>query len=545
MKARFFVPTAVIIILCLCLSVRLGYGATIRVPFDQPTIQAGIDAAVNGDIVVVSDGTYTGVGNVNLDFLGKAITVKSENGAVATIIDCQNTANTRGFIFQTGETTASILDGFTIQNGSTQGTSESDGGGAIHCSLSSPTILNCILTHNTVEGLGGGLYCKGSPAPVITNCLITNNTANTGGGILANNSAPTITNCTITGNTAAAGGGIFLLANSPVTIVNTILWGDTATFAGNEIFFLVIFETKTTPITITFSDVQGGQQAFDLGPNPDKVGDPIYENNIESDPRFVDAVGGDYDLDDFSPCIGKGTAIDAPMTDIEGNLRGTPPDIGAFENPRDVSLPVELSAFTGTVVQNGVQLIWRTESETNNLGFHVYRSRRKEGEYVRITPTLISGQGSDSTPHDYSFLDETAEEGNTYWYRIVDVDFSGVTDKSDPIQVVFRRQEAGKKVLPTYFALYQNYPNPFNPETWIPYNLADDAKVELRIYNTAGLMVRMLRLGTQPAGSYLTQDKAAYWDGRGETGELVSSGIYYYHLTTSTFSATRKMLIRK
>ena len=109
MKARFLVPTAVIIILCLCLSVRLGYGTTIRVPFDQPTIQAGISAAVNGDIVVVSDGTYTGAGNVNLDFLGKAITVKSENGAVATIIDCQNTANTRGFIFQTGETAASIL----------------------------------------------------------------------------------------------------------------------------------------------------------------------------------------------------------------------------------------------------------------------------------------------------------------------------------------------------------------------------------------------------------------------------------------------------
>ena len=109
-------------------------------------------------------------------------------------------------------------------------------------------------------------------------------------------------------------------------------------------------------------------------------------------------------------------------------------------------------------------------------------------------------------------------------------------------------------VLPGEFRLHQNYPNPFNPETWIPYDLAGDANVEITIYNAQGDRIRTLSLGAQPAGSYLTKDKAAYWDGRSDTGELVSSGIYLYHLKVreaipsigaGEFRATKKMIILK
>jgi hypothetical protein len=92
------------------------FGATIRVPTDYPTIQAGIDAAAGGDIVIVADGTFVGSGNKDLDFNGKAITVKSENGPENCIIDCQG--NGRGFYFHSGETQSSVLSGFTITNGS-------------------------------------------------------------------------------------------------------------------------------------------------------------------------------------------------------------------------------------------------------------------------------------------------------------------------------------------------------------------------------------------------------------------------------------------
>jgi len=100
-------------------------------------------------------------------------------------------------------------------------------------------------------------------------------------------------------------------------------------------------------------------------------------------------------------------------------------------------------------------------------------------------------------------------------------------------------------VLPSEFRLHQNYPNPFNPETWIPYHLAADANVEVTIYNAQGHRIRTLTLSAQPAGSYLTMDRAAHWDGRSDTGELVSSGIHFYHLRADDFHATKKMIIKK
>ena len=94
-------------------------------------------------------------------------------------------------------------------------------------------------------------------------------------------------------------------------------------------------------------------------------------------------------------------------------------------------------------------------------------------------------------------------------------------------------------------ALLQNFPNPFNPETWLPYRLAADAPAALRIYNVQGEQIWELNLGTQKAGSYLTRETAAYWDGRDQVGETVSSGVYFYTLQAGSFQDTRRMLILK
>jgi hypothetical protein len=94
-------------------------------------------------------------------------------------------------------------------------------------------------------------------------------------------------------------------------------------------------------------------------------------------------------------------------------------------------------------------------------------------------------------------------------------------------------------------ALYQNYPNPFNPETWIPYYLAKDSNVKIKIYDTRGKLVRTMNLGNQSPGEYMSKAKAAYWDGYNNEGELVSSGIYFYSLVTDNFIATKRMIILK
>ncbi len=98
---------------------------------------------------------------------------------------------------------------------------------------------------------------------------------------------------------------------------------------------------------------------------------------------------------------------------------------------------------------------------------------------------------------------------------------------------------------PKLTQLLQNFPNPFNPETWIPYQLETSADVTLQIYDTSGDQVRTLNLGFKGQGFYMTRTRAAYWDGRNNLGEQVASGVYFYSLHTSEYSATRKMLILK
>lgn len=100
-------------------------------------------------------------------------------------------------------------------------------------------------------------------------------------------------------------------------------------------------------------------------------------------------------------------------------------------------------------------------------------------------------------------------------------------------------------LIPEKTALLANYPNPFNPETWVPYQLATPASVTISIYAASGTLVRTLVLGNQPAGLYQNRNRAAYWNGKNESGEVVASGVYFYTLTAGEFSATRKMLILK
>ena len=109
-------------------------------------------------------------------------------------------------------------------------------------------------------------------------------------------------------------------------------------------------------------------------------------------------------------------------------------------------------------------------------------------------------------------------------------------------------------VIPQKNVLLPNYPNPFNPETWIPYDLAEDADVHIDIYNLKGESVKHFNIGFQAAGTYSTQSRAAYWNGRNVMGELVASWTYFYTLTAryrnrnlpeNQFRATGRMVIVK
>ncbi|MCH2575112.1 DUF2927 domain-containing protein [Candidatus Poribacteria bacterium] len=102
-----------------------------------------------------------------------------------------------------------------------------------------------------------------------------------------------------------------------------------------------------------------------------------------------------------------------------------------------------------------------------------------------------------------------------------------------------------KRDLPITTTLRQNYPNPFNPETWIPFDLAEEADVSLNIYNSEGLLIRDINLGLKPAGSYRDKTLAMYWDGKNQQGEPVTSGVYFYRIRAGDYSQIRKMVILK
>ncbi|MHC4676899.1 MAG: right-handed parallel beta-helix repeat-containing protein, partial [Planctomycetota bacterium] len=251
--------------------VIMPVGIVLRVPSQNyPTIQAAIDAAGYYDVVVVADGNYTGPGNKNLDFGGKAITVCSENGPNNCIIDCENSGC--GFDFQNGETENSIVDGFTITNG---------GYGGIYCEDSSPTIKNCTISNNTI-----GIYGYGGSCPAISNCSISENSGcgiyyypshgpdtiiatianctisnNTGGGISCIHGILTITNCIISGNSAEnhhdAGGGIYCGYGSVLTITNSTITSNSAGYNnGGGIFCRG--DLKITNCIITGNSAESG-----------------------------------------------------------------------------------------------------------------------------------------------------------------------------------------------------------------------------------------------------------------------------------------------
>lgn len=205
--------------LIIALTPVISFGALISVPDGFTTIQEGIFAALDGDTVLVAPGDYSGEGNRNLDFLGKAVTVLASGGADSTIIDCEGLG--RGVLFHNGETFESILEGFTIRNGSVSGVYPDYSGGGIACrSYSSPSITRCILENNEARS-GGGIYCDLHSSPRLTEVTLTANIADWYGGGLycSHQSSPVLTECEIRENSCSIdGGGIYCDWNSDLSI---------------------------------------------------------------------------------------------------------------------------------------------------------------------------------------------------------------------------------------------------------------------------------------------------------------------------------------
>ncbi len=456
-------------------------GNIIRIPDDYSTIQSGINAATDGDTVLVAPGTYV----ENINFKGKKIVVASHyclyhdpEIITLTIIDGSSPSHpdtASVVLFISDEDSTAVLQGFKITGG--RGTRWQDKhigglyyeGGGILMEGASPIIKNNLIINNQainntgVTSAGGGAIRCDDGNPQILNNIIKSNKGLYGAGIVLNYTGAVIKNniiCQNTGGQDYGGSGIWMYKKGPAPKIienNTIVWNSSTgsgVYGGKGGGILV----WSTPVTLrnniiwANSQSQGGQIAQISGGNAkctycNVEGGWSGEGNIDQNPTFV---GSNYYLSDQSPCIDTG-ALDSIYYDPED-----PSNPGFAILPSKGSVRNDMGAYGGP----GTQFLYKIETaidEENILPF----------------------------------------------------------------------------VTQPYF-LGQNYPNPFNSSTKITYSIKKSDFVNLKVYNILGMEIQTLVSEFQKANIYSVTFDAS----------KLSSVIYFYRLKVgSEFLETKKMLL--
>ena len=458
--------------------------AIINVPGDQPTIQAGINAANDGDTVLVAPNTYF----ENINFNGKRIVVAShfilnENRSfiTSTIINGSTPSNTDTVscvVINSGEDSTAILQGFTITGG--KGTKWVDpnlpsytwrGGGGVLTFMSSPTIKNNLIINsevintNGVNGAqGGGILCYGGN-PKILNNVITLNNARYGAGIVIDYSGGIIKNNIISKNAGGqdyGGGGFWSIGNgtSPIILENNHIVENAVTGSGS-------YGGKGGAMFVWMGNVTARNNI--IWGNTQSQGGPVAE---------ID--GGNAEI---------------TYSNVEGGFTG----IGNInQNPALLDSNLYLSDLSACVDAGNPSVDFNDLEDPNNVEFALFPSL---GE-LRNDMGAYGGQ-------DAGLL----------------LDFENISGVDD----------RGNSLLPSSIKIYQNYPNPFNPVTKIKYEIPQSANASLKVYDVLGNEIVTLVNEEKPAGSYQIE-----FDGVG-----LPSGIYFYRLKSNSFINTKKMVLLK
>ena len=254
--------------------------------------------------------------------------------------------------------------------------------------------------------------------------------------------------------------------------------------------------------------------------------------------RYV--VDGEPPLNDMVEFkTGRGYWIDAdagcPPWDVNGNGGLTaPPSLPVFAGARQRRISRPGIPYTiwgnvevhGTKIADDVTVFVKVDNKVESS--YKLGSRARYGENYVLD--ILTSNDDSAEVKIYVQMGDTVVEAGTLL-------------PGNPGEII--RFDLSVDLSPRVSMLHQNYPNPFNPETWIPYQLKEESQVEIKIFALTGQLVRTLDLGLNPAGFYTRKAKAAYWDGRNESGERVASGVYFYSIKAGDLTAKRKMVVTR
>ena len=476
----------------------------INIPADQPTIQAGIDVAVDADIVLVHPRTYF----ENIHFDGKSILVTScyyltQDTTYISQTIINGNANNHVVTFTAEEDSTSILSGFTITNGFAVK------GGGIYCDDSSPKLTNLIICENNISGgswnYGAGIYLNHS-SPILYNVTIKNNTSsgsvrNYGGGIFCYDSSPRLINVRIEDNEVSGGswnhgGGMKCRSDSNpylynVTIENNRAFGGSWNYGGG--LHLAYCSAELNNVVVANNSIWGddnnhGAGIYCYSSSPNINNTTIVNNNVENGASYT--TGGLYGGSDSQPSL---------TNCIVWN--NTPVEIYCNNNP--------------IINYSDIQFGW---AGNGNISADPLFIDLQNGDYHLSQNSPCIDAGDPNSPFD---PDGTIVDMGAFYF-----DQSTLIEESEIQAVVYS---------------ISNFPNPFNPTTTISFSLPEDSDVELSIFNIKGQKIRSLLNNQITAGEH-----SIVWNGKDASGKKISSGVYLYKLNVNGKSEeVRKCLLLK
>jgi hypothetical protein len=294
--------------------------------------------------------------------------------------------------------------------------------------------------------------------------------------------------------------------------------------AGLENVKLTLFDGTNTAIDITYTDNNGWYEFTGL------VADDytVLLDNTTLPPVLVHAT---YDYD------GTDSQHFAHLTLAEGETNNQI-DFGYSDQP----LPVTLASFRVEKETKGVVIKWITESEIENQGFVIERKENSSSEWIEIANYItnfeLKGQGTVTYSTEYEYLDKLVYPGNTYEYRLGDIDYNGVVTYHATEMITINLSD--KIGTPEAFSVKPAYPNPFNPSTVIEYGLPEIGQVNVTIYDILGHSIKTLVNQNQTAGWH-----SITWNGYNDNGSIVPAGLYLGVINTQKNKQTIKLMYVK